>query len=56
MALEADDGLTLTAYAAPPNTASRDGLEVLASRAATTDETELTTEARRYPSAGESST
>ena len=35
MALEADEGLTLTAYAAEPGTPSHDGLRLLASRAAT---------------------
>lgn len=34
MALEADDGLTLTAYAAAPGTPSHDGLRLLASWAA----------------------
>jgi transcriptional regulator with XRE-family HTH domain len=36
MALEADDGLTLTAYTAEPGTPSRDALALLASWAATT--------------------
>ncbi len=35
MALEADEGLTLTAYAAQPGTPSHDGLKLLASWAAT---------------------
>ena len=35
MSLEADDGLTLTAYTADPGTASHDGLTLLASWAAT---------------------
>jgi transcriptional regulator with XRE-family HTH domain len=35
MALEADEGLTLTAYTAEPGTASHDGLKLLASWAAT---------------------
>jgi transcriptional regulator with XRE-family HTH domain len=35
MALEADEGLTLTAYAAEPGTSSHDGLKLLASGAAT---------------------
>jgi transcriptional regulator with XRE-family HTH domain len=35
MALEADDGLTLTAYTAEPDTPSHDGLRLLASWAAT---------------------
>jgi transcriptional regulator with XRE-family HTH domain len=35
MALEADEGLTLTAYAAEPGTPSHDGLKLLASWAAT---------------------
>jgi hypothetical protein len=35
MALEADEGLTLTAYTAEPGTPSHDGLKVLASWAAT---------------------
>jgi transcriptional regulator with XRE-family HTH domain len=35
MALEADEGLTLTAYTAPPGTPSHDGLRLLASWAAT---------------------
>jgi transcriptional regulator with XRE-family HTH domain len=35
MALEADEGLTLTAYTAEPGTASHDGLRLLASWAAT---------------------
>ena len=35
MALEADEGLTLTAYTAEPGTPPHDGLKLLASRAAT---------------------
>jgi hypothetical protein len=35
MALEADEGLTLTAYTAQPGTPSHDGLKLLASWAAT---------------------
>jgi hypothetical protein len=35
MALEADDGLTLTAYTAEPGTPSHDALRLLASWAAT---------------------
>ena len=35
MALEADEGLTLTAYTAEPGTSSHDGLKLLASWAAT---------------------
>ena len=35
MALEADEGLTLTAYTAEPGTPSHDGLQLLASWAAT---------------------
>jgi hypothetical protein len=35
MALEADEGLTLTAYSAQPGTPSHDGLKLLASWAAT---------------------
>jgi len=35
MALEADEGLTLTAYTAEPGTPSHDGLRLLASWAAT---------------------
>ena len=35
MALEADEGLTLTAYTAQPGTPSHDGLKLLASLTAT---------------------
>ena len=35
MSLEADEGLTLTAYTAQPGTPSHDGLKLLASWAAT---------------------
>jgi hypothetical protein len=35
MALEADEGLTLTAYTSQPGTPSHDGLKLLASWAAT---------------------
>jgi hypothetical protein len=38
MALEADEGLTLTAYTAEPGTPSHDGLRLLASWAATRQE------------------
>lgn len=42
MALEADEGLTLTAYAAEPGTPSHDGLRLLASWAATSQAEDIT--------------
>jgi hypothetical protein len=39
MELSADTGLTLTAYSAEPDTPSHDGLALLASWAATQDQT-----------------
>jgi hypothetical protein len=41
MALEADDGLTLTAYTAEQGTPSHDGLKLLASWAATRQEQDV---------------
>ncbi len=43
MALEADDGLTLTAYIAESNSPSHDGLRLLASWAATSLQTDAST-------------
>jgi hypothetical protein len=41
MALEADNGLTLTAYTAEPGTPAHDGLKLLASWAAAHNEEDI---------------
>jgi hypothetical protein len=54
MALEADEGLTLTAYTAEPGTPSHDALRLLASWAATSryeSSTETRRPARQRPAA-----